>query len=39
MFDENIELLIYSTPVKCLSVRMRVVEMNEEGSESDKFLM
>jgi hypothetical protein len=39
MFDENIELLIYSTPVKCLAVRMRVIEMSEEGDESDNFLM
>ncbi len=39
MFDENIELLIYSTPVKCLAVRMRIVEMSEEGGGSDKFLM
>jgi hypothetical protein len=38
MFDENVELLIYSTPVKCLAVRMRMVEMSEEGG-SDKFLM
>jgi hypothetical protein len=39
MFDENIELLIYSTPVKCLAVRIRVVEMSEEASGSDNFLM
>jgi hypothetical protein len=39
MFDENIELLIYSTPVKCLAVGMRMVEMSEEGGESDNFLM
>jgi hypothetical protein len=38
MFDENIELLIYSTPVKCLAVRMRVVEISKEGGESDNFL-
>ena len=38
MFDENIELLIYSTPVKCLAVRMRVVEVSEGGG-SDNFLM
>lgn len=38
MFDENIELLIYSTPVKCLAVRMRVVEVCE-GDGSDNFLM
>jgi hypothetical protein len=28
MFMENIELLIFSTPVKCLEVRGQVVEMN-----------
>lgn len=39
MFDENIELLIYSTPVKCLAVRIRVVEMSKEGGGSDNFLM
>lgn len=39
MFDENIELLIYSTPMKCLAVRMRVVEMSEEDRGSDNFLM
>jgi hypothetical protein len=38
-FMENIELLIFSTPVKCLGVRGRVVEMSEEGGESDKNLM
>jgi hypothetical protein len=27
MFAENIELLIFSTPMKCLGVRVRVVEM------------
>jgi hypothetical protein len=35
MFAENIDLLIYSTPVKCLVVRGRVVDMSEGGSESD----
>jgi hypothetical protein len=39
MFDENIEMLIYSTRVKCLSVRMRAVEMSEEDGGSDNFLM
>ena len=29
MFEENIELLIFSTPVKCLAVRMRVVGISE----------
>jgi hypothetical protein len=29
-FAENIELLIFSTPVKCLAVRGRVVEMSED---------
>lgn len=33
MFAENIELLICSTPVRCLGVRWRVVEMS--GGESD----
>ena len=37
MFAENIELLIFSTPVKCLGVRVQVVEMNEGGGESDKY--
>jgi hypothetical protein len=35
MYAENIELLIFSTPVKCLAVRGRVVDMNEECGESD----
>jgi hypothetical protein len=39
MFAENIELLIFSTPVRCLSVRARVADMNEEYGESDKHLM
>jgi hypothetical protein len=39
MFMENIELIIFSTPVRCLNIRGRVVEMNEEGGESDKNLM
>jgi hypothetical protein len=34
MFMENIELLIFSTPVKCLGVRGRVVDMSEEGSST-----
>jgi hypothetical protein len=37
MFAENIDLLIYSTPVKCLAVRGRVVEMSEEADESDNL--
>jgi hypothetical protein len=39
MFAENIDMLIFSTPVRCLNVRGRVVDMNEGGSESDKYLM
>ena len=40
MFADYIELLIFSTPVKCLGVRGRVVEMSEEDGESDKgYLM
>ena len=39
MFAENIELLLFSTPVKCLGVRVRVVEMSEGGGESDKYPM
>jgi hypothetical protein len=39
MLIENIDLLLYSTPVKCLEVRGRVVDMSEEGDESDKHLM
>jgi hypothetical protein len=35
MFAENIELLIFSTPVKCLAVRGRVVDMSEVVDESD----
>jgi hypothetical protein len=35
MFAENIELLIYSTPVRCLGVRWRVVEMEWECDVSD----
>jgi hypothetical protein len=34
-FAENIELLIYSTPVRCLGVRWRVEEMSGERGESD----
>ena len=38
MFAENIELLIFSTPVRCLRVSGRVVDMNEEGGgASDNF--
>jgi hypothetical protein len=29
MFAENIELLMFSTPMRCLGVRGRVVEMSE----------
>ena len=39
MFAENIELLIFSTPVKCLGVKGRMVGMNEEGGESDRYLI
>jgi hypothetical protein len=39
MFAENIDLLIFSTPVRCLGVRGQMVSMNEEGGESDKNLM
>jgi hypothetical protein len=39
MLIENIDLLLFSTPVKCLEVRGRVVDMSEEGGESDKHLM
>ena len=35
MFAENIELLIFSTPVKGLAVRGRVVDMSEVADESD----
>jgi hypothetical protein len=35
MFAENIDLLIYSTPVRCLGVRWRVVEMSGGRGESD----
>jgi hypothetical protein len=38
MFAENIELLIFSTPVRCLGVRGRVVDMDEDGGDSDKHL-
>jgi hypothetical protein len=34
MFEENIELLIFSTPVKCLAVRVRMVDVNEGSNES-----
>jgi hypothetical protein len=36
---ENIELLIFSTPVRCLGVRGRVVDTTEGGGEPDKYLM
>lgn len=39
MFADHIELLIYSTPVKCLEVRGRVADMSGAGGESDKYLM
>ncbi len=35
MFAENIDLLIYSTPVRCLGVRWGAVEINGECGESD----
>jgi len=35
MFAENIELLIYSTLVRCLGVRWRVVEIKGECGVSD----
>lgn len=35
MFTENIDLLLFSTPVKCLGVRGQVVGVNEEGGEPD----
>jgi hypothetical protein len=31
MFTENIDLLLYSTPVKCMGVKGRVEEVKEEG--------
>lgn len=39
MFIENIDLLLFSTPVKCVGVGARVVDVKEEGGESDKHLM
>lgn len=39
MFMENIELLIFSTPVRCLGVRGQVVNISEEKGESDKHLI
>lgn len=39
MFTENIDLLLFSTPMKCLGVSVRVVDMSEEGGGSDKHLM
>jgi hypothetical protein len=36
MFMENIDLLIFSTPVRCLVVSERVVDVSEESGESDK---
>jgi hypothetical protein len=38
MFAENIDLLIFSTPVRCLGVRGRVVEMNEGATSPIKVL-
>ena len=35
MFAENIELLIFSTPVKRLGVSGQIVDINEEAGESD----
>src|SRR5215210_1507385 len=32
MFAENIELIIFSTPVRCLKVRGQVIGMTEEGN-------
>jgi hypothetical protein len=37
MFAENIELLIFSTPVRCLGVRGQVVDMSEMADESDNY--
>ena len=37
MFDENIDLLLFSTPVRCLGVKGRMVDVNEESSESDNY--
>jgi hypothetical protein len=34
MFAENIELLIYSTPVRCLGVGWGVVEMERSVSDN-----
>jgi hypothetical protein len=34
-FMENIDLLIYSTPVKCLVVRGRVVDITGESDNHD----
>jgi hypothetical protein len=39
MFMENIELMIFSTPVRCLAVKGRVVDMSEEGRGADTYLM
>ena len=39
MFTEKIDLLLFSTPVKCFGVRGRVVGVNEEGGEPDKYFM
>lgn len=36
MFAENIELLIFSTPVRCVGVRWRVVEMSGGGASPIK---
>jgi hypothetical protein len=40
MFTENIDLVLYSTPVKCMGVKGRVVDISEgAGGESDNHLM
>jgi hypothetical protein len=40
MFTENMDLVLYSTPVKCIGVKGRVVEIKEgAGGESDNDLM
>jgi hypothetical protein len=35
LFAESIELLIFSTPVRCLAVRGREVDMSDMADESD----
>lgn len=39
MLIENIDLLLFSTPVKCLGVSGRVVDINEGSSENDNYSM